>query len=444
MYNIPGHVGCDCSGLDGTISVVLRECEREFLLHMFPSFSTTINNLMDKEIYGCFKVVILPNGKMLIVPTHGSRLSGSAMTSFGNTFLMLFTQWLKLHVVDKITGEKAIYLIGLGYGDDTTTHNRNIDSLSIFMDILGIELTKEKSETGTLMFLSELVTPDGNICHLERMIKKAYRYYTPFSDRVGFIYKLTGYFNPNKPIFSDKTGLFSQSPVFSLYGYYAHYLLDIMYKGQNREAIDAKKMKALGADWQYQIFSGHKWASYEEYYPGITRIHKQTRENLQKCIADNLKSHNVNEMIDKLKQEFVKTLNILRPVDTRAIDTNPKKTFPVVDDHPLQNGKITIETNMENHIRFFNYVAKHKDISLALALCNKELLFWQSLLKLANQGLFYKEYRAAADIIIKQLLIIKQQYKTIYYRQCNKNKNKNKTRNLTNKLLSDQMGSNNK
>jgi hypothetical protein len=426
IHENPGYSGCDCSGLDGTISVVLRECERIFLTTMFPKFSNELNNLLDKELYGLFNVAIIDGHLRLTVPTMGTRLSGSALTSLGNTFIMIFKQWCYFVTECGYDEERALTAVGWCYGDDTTADNKHMKQLSAFAGKLGIELTQETSKYGTIMFLSELVTPDGNIVDINRTISKAYRYFSCFSDKDGFIYKLTGYYNPNKPIFDEKTHMYQQAPCFSLFGYYAHLFVQASLPRNTTltvQEIIERKYNILGDDFKYNVEMGHGWADYDQFFPDITKVHikykKLLSENLNNVVAN-------DNHFNMLKKLFIDMLADLKPVDERSIILNPKKTRPVAGDIILQHGHTSILVDCEPQVRFIQFVHKHKSQDLALALCNKYIRFWDNIITLIDKGQFYENYRAAAEKILT--------YFTLYYKQLKLNfKLKNKQNNAKTK-----------
>jgi len=428
IHENPGYGGCDCSGLDGTIGIYLRECERIFLTTIYPDYANDINNLMDSELYGLFSICNYDLLFNMVIPTMGTRLSGSALTSLGNTFIMMFIQWMFFVSELKYTYERAFNSIGWCYGDDTTFPNKYIKQFQTFASTLGIDITQEQSKNGTIMFLSELVTPYGNIVDVNRLISKAYRYFSPFSDVDGFIYKLTGYYNPNKNIFNDQTLMYQQSPCFSLFGYYAYLIVQSTLPRNNTLTVDeilARKYNILGDNFRYNLEEGHEWAPYDEYFPGITKIHLKYRKLLKTCMAP----EKYEDKVKILASLFTDMLADLKPVETRSIKLNPKKTLSVANDIILQHGGISIELNPEPQIRFLQFVYCYKSQALALALCNKYQIFWNRIVCLIDKGMYYKDYRAAAEKLSTYFLL--------YYKQLKQNKTsrttkcQNKTQNQT-------------
>jgi hypothetical protein len=338
---------------------------------------------------------------------------------------MLFIQWLYYRVECKYGIHKAFTRVGWSYGDDTTAHANHIKRLCKFAATLGIEMTVERSPTGTLMFLSDLMTPEGPICDIIRTLGKAYRFFSPFGPQEGFLYKLTGYYNPNKPIYNNETHLFKQAPVFSLFGKYAFiYMQQKLFKNSHLtfKEIMEKKLAILGDAHKYEVEDGHNWADYEEHFPGITKIHTKY-QTLLSAIFDN--KHELS--FDKFKECFVKALQDIKPAESRTINLNPKKTFPVNDGIILQHGSVPISTDIEPQTQFLLFVFEQKCPMLSLALCARYVKFWKEIHEMTISGEFYKHYRAAAEKLIFKF--------TQLYKQLKQTNNDNK-RNEKNKINS--------
>jgi hypothetical protein len=398
-HRVANHQGLDCSGLDGTISYKLRRLEYMLFKRIYPTHYKDIERLLDNETLGVFKLGKIRN-VTLTLPTMGSRLSGSALTSIANTLLMMFLQYYFYRVVKNLNEDMAFKSIGYCYGDDTTGAREIVAELSKFVDSLGIKLTLEKSNDNRLCFLSEYMTTSGKVYDMKRLLSKALVYYTKFSEEKGFLYKCMGYYNPNKMIYSAKTDDFQQAPLFSLFGYFAYqiYMEHIKEKSRSTKILEDKlitdDVKLLPTDWNYEILQGHGWEDYNDQVLGVGRIHRMFFERITSKLRGNWKTKTRT-----LMDLFVEMVDLLWPKDDRFIKLNKSKTIPFVDGTPLQFGTVKLSDDITACIDFIQEIINKKGVQIGLAICNKYVRYWNNIQLLSESGDLYSSLGAAAKKI---------------------------------------------
>lgn len=417
IHNIPEHIGMDCAGLDGTISLKLRMLEYKILGKVYPQHKKEVYRLLDNELFGVFDVGNI-NKNHLTVPTMAARLSGSALTSYGNSMLMLFLMYYFNRVKRNMSPKVAMANLGYGYGDDTTFPAKLIPVFAKFVKSLGINITVEKSSVDGVCFLSENTTAEGKSYQLTRLCAKSTAFFTKFTYGLGFLYKLMGYYNPGKPIVDYKSSKFSQAPVFSSFGYvaleaYRHYLKDISrLSRKSTEIIEAKHIKNLSVDYYYDVLLGHDPVSYDDQFNGICAVHRKSHldavELLIEYTSGKLK---FTDFICKLTTLFVNKVRILWPLDERVAILNNTKTVSFLDSHPMNDSKIVISTDLKPMFAFFEDALKLIGDERTLGLLNKTVKFWKTLDILCRTKQLNKSIGAAAKKNYNQLLLYQTNFK---------------------------------
>jgi len=441
IHSVPNHVGLDCAGLDGSISIILRRLEYKLLHGLYPKHKKDISKLLDNETLGIFRICSIA-GINLTVPTMGSRLSGSGITAYGNTQILRFLQFAYRVKVLKMSVDKA-YRECWAYGDDATFPQEHTQGIIEFASTFGIKITIETGNVDGITFLSEFTTAEGKATDMQRMINKATAFYTKYSFEVGFINKLRGYYNPNKIICDDLCNKFTQTPVFSRFGKSAHnvMLTYIKYlKIVNTKTLNIGKVKrAFVLDEKYAQNSSKDQVTYDNQIKNITFIHKKYEILLDKYDSLNeytFKTFSLKDAVNNLRLLFVQALNELSPFDDRYRlmngKTNPQIeglsiTPTCMECKPLN--KDIIKRFYDEIMRLDRY-SKVDRLHICITLANKHHKFWKNIDLLVKRGILPVHLRAAAkknfEITQKQLLDFKNLNKPkTKTKQNETNKNKN-------------------
>jgi hypothetical protein len=161
----------DFSKFDGSISYFLRIVERKFYLSCYEKkYHEEFLRYLDNDID-----VKSKTQNSVTYNSGSSRLSGSAITTEGNTIVNAFVDYCALRL-QKQSPEKAFKHIGLKYGDDGLCSAKTITK--VCMD-LGLKIKIEKAKKGE------------PITFLSRIFIDPWRTTTSFQDPIRFIPKIS-------------------------------------------------------------------------------------------------------------------------------------------------------------------------------------------------------------------------------------------------------------
>lgn len=374
---IPAHLGCDYSGLDGSIPRSLRAIVETILYKIFPGESKDLAKFLDSEFFGDF--IINHKEHKFSVPTNGSRLSGSALTSIMNTLIVMFLQYYYYRHKCNYAKAKAFDKIGWCYGDDTTMPENHILPFSKFVkDKYGMTVTIEKSKSDGITFLSELKTCDGTQHDFDRLLKKYSTSFNKFNGHLSLLYKDLGYYNPKKPI-SDKTSTrFAQVPGFSLVGKFAYGTLKQLAKFKPGVSLEAHLKRATDGPEAYNIYDAHELADYTIQKPNIIDFHREVLDlymSFSKKIATS--ADDAVNIYHSFKEKY---LDILIKYYAKEIAVYPSKHGTmIVDGHVFDTTKFKLNVRsayymIGSHIDLYNEGGKFVDE--ALTSLHKHTKFW--------------------------------------------------------------------
>lgn len=354
---IPDHLGCDYSGLDGSIKRFLRIMVESIMFEIYPEHEKEIRDLLNCEWDGIFvfKDSSIDNEKHCIfVPTNGTRLSGSALTSLMNTLVVIFLQYLFYRMIRKLDMTQSMARLGWAYGDDTTMPGMDIKDFSVFVKkYFGMTVTIEKSKYPGITFLSEIKLGNQTQHDLARMASK---YSTCFNKATGIlslVYKDLGYYNPKKCISNSKDE-FYQAPFFSILGRAAHCY---MIKKRNlTKSFNVEQHMKL-AYKKYDQLSTHKIPTdYRLQLEKIVIAHKALNKEFDVYSKEVNKSASGNQLRNAyydFKGRALKLYTKYFLVQNTVGITLTHKAVALIDDHPVSDKEYEIKTeNVESLIAF--------------------------------------------------------------------------------------------
>lgn len=185
----------DYSKFDGTQSANTHSIECEIMKLLYhPSTHSELDELYTK--------MLTPTAKTkggLIYPTHGTRLSGHANTSSGNTLLNAFVSFSAVNFNNLASDDPIWDNLGIFAGDDGLTMDVDPDIFNMLATSLGFSATVESKNVGDpLSFLSRQypvpTISSGHLPDIRRSIGKLHiSVHTDITEKQHLINKCAGY-----------------------------------------------------------------------------------------------------------------------------------------------------------------------------------------------------------------------------------------------------------
>lgn len=138
-------LSCDYSRLDGTISKFLRNVEKAVYLRLFPvKYHEELRRLLESEV----KCRATTSTGMSYDPGY-SRLSGSPLTTDGNTIIVAFVAYCAMRDAGLIEKDELDRLLAMVYGDDKLVVGVDEATMERTARNLGLTLKCVRSERNT-------------------------------------------------------------------------------------------------------------------------------------------------------------------------------------------------------------------------------------------------------------------------------------------------------
>jgi hypothetical protein len=200
-------VGIDFSSFESSQTLIFR-----YLEMLFGSFFGTAHCkdyllIIQKELNTEFKFDMRTKeekklhaknrAKLFFLFALALRLSGSALTTVGNTFLAAFLQFAYYHLVCKFDINKAWNCIRFCYGDDSLIADTHIDGFRKFVGKFGFVITVESMKGPSELSLVGKVLVNGKTSvDAVRALKKYLVSYGCYDFVTNIFNKWAGMFNP--------------------------------------------------------------------------------------------------------------------------------------------------------------------------------------------------------------------------------------------------------
>jgi hypothetical protein len=141
----------------------------------------------------------------IIIDALIARISGSAITTVGNTMMAGFLQYIFYRVSMEYSIDKSFRYIRLCYGDDSKADADHFDRYAAFVKHLGFNLEEEKALcAGHSRFCGKIMDTNGkSTLDAKRAIAKVCISFGNYSDLINILNKWSGFYNPSCQLHLD-------------------------------------------------------------------------------------------------------------------------------------------------------------------------------------------------------------------------------------------------